>query len=129
MSIATICLAIACALPIVCTGLAKRSGVVDRSFDNNEPRAWLAKQTGAAARANAAQANSWEALAVFAAGVLSAQHLGAPSSYVDVLAITFVVARVVYIGLYMADLATLRSVVWFVGYAASMALFFTSVIG
>ncbi len=129
MSIATICLAIACALPLVCTGLAKRAGVVDKTFDNNEPRTWLAKQTGAAGRANAAQANSWEALAVFAAGVLSAQHLGAPTGYVDVLGVTFVIARVVYIVLYMADLATLRSAVWFVGYGASMALFFANLIG
>ena len=59
--------------------------MVSRSFDNTGPRGWLAKQTGAAARANAAQQNSWEALIVFAAGVLSAQIAGAPAARVDAL--------------------------------------------
>lgn len=129
MSLATICLAIACVLPILCAGLAKRAGVMDRSFDNRDPRAWLAKQSGAAARANSAQANSWEALSVFAAGVLTAQVAHANATYVDALAITFIVCRVLYIGLYVGDLATLRSTVWTIGLVASLALFFVSLLG
>lgn len=124
MSIATICLAIACFLPVACAGLAKRAGVMNRTFDNDNPREWLAKQTGAAARANAAQANSWEALIVFAAGVLSAQVQEGPPGTIDTLALVFVIARVIYIGLYVADLASLRSIVWTVGFVASLALFF-----
>ena len=38
MSLATICLAIACVLPILCAGLAKRGGIANRSFDNRAPR-------------------------------------------------------------------------------------------
>jgi uncharacterized MAPEG superfamily protein len=128
MSIATICLAVACVLPILCAGLAKRAGVMNRTFDNDNPREWLAKQTGAAARANAAQANSWEALIVFAAGVLSAQVQEGPAGTIDTLALVFVLARVIYIGLYVADLATLRSVVWTVGFVASLALFFVRLV-
>ncbi len=100
MSVATICLAIACVLPILCAGLAKRGGIVNRSFDNHAPRAWLAKQEGAAARANAAQQNSWEALAIFGPAVLSAQLGHAPHEYVNVLALAFVVLRVVYVGMF-----------------------------
>ncbi len=124
MSIATICLVLACVFPILCAGLAKRAGVADGTFDNHAPRAWLAQQTGAAARANAAQANSWEALPIFAAGVLSAQLAHAPSLYVDALAVTFTLARFAYLGLYLADRASLRSVVWTLGLAASLGLFF-----
>jgi uncharacterized MAPEG superfamily protein len=124
MSIATICLAIACVLPVLCAGLAKREGVSRGTFDNRDPRAWLAKQTGSAARAQAAQLNSWEALIVFAAGVLSAQVQEGPPGTIDALAMTFVAARIVYIGVYVANLATVRSIVWTIGFLASLALFF-----
>ena len=124
MSIASLCLVAACVLPIACAGLAKREGFATGSFDNRNPRAWLAAREGAAARANAAQANSWEALPIFAAGVLHAQGHGADTGLVDALAVAFVVSRVVYIALYVANLAAMRSVVWAVGFGASLALFF-----
>ena len=129
MSLATICLALSSVLPILCAGLAKRGGIADRSFDNHAPRAWLAKQEGAAARANAAQQNSWEALAIFGPAVLSAQLGHAPHELVDGLAIAFVVLRLMYIGMYVADLAMARSVVWTLGLLASLGLFFTPLWG
>lgn len=128
MSIATICLVFACTLPVLCAGIAKRGGVLARTFDNNDPRAWLAKQTGVPARAHAAQQNSWEALVIFAAGVLSAQVVSAPVERVDVLAVAFVACRVIYIGLYVADRATARSLVWTLGFVASLALFFAGTV-
>ena len=130
MSIATLCLAFACVLPILCAGLAKRSGVIDRTFDNHDPRGWLAKQSGAAARANAAQANSWEALIIFAAGVLTAQGASeaSPAGLVDGLAIAFVVCRILYVAAYVGDKAALRSIVWTGGFAASLALFFVELV-
>ncbi len=45
-------------MPVVCAGIAK-SGF--KGYDNSDPRAWLARQTGFRARANAAQANCFEA--------------------------------------------------------------------
>lgn len=44
--------------PLVCAGIAKAGA---KSYDNRDPRAWMAQQTGYRARANAAQANSLEA--------------------------------------------------------------------
>ena len=61
-------------MPIIATGIAKAG---DRSYNNRMPRDWLAKQTGMRARANAAQANSWEALIVFGLALLSAVQRGA----------------------------------------------------
>ena len=52
-----------------------------------------------------------------------AQLLHAPQAKVDVLALVFVAARVCYIGCYVADLAKLRSLCWFVGIGSAIAIF------
>lgn len=130
MTIAQICLLVACLLPIGCTALAKSKGFGKRrrdgGFDNHQPREWLARLDGWQARANAAQANSWEALPIFLAGLVVAHQHQVAQGTVDALAMGFVAARLVFIGLYVADKATLRSLVWFVGLAASIALFFVA---
>jgi uncharacterized MAPEG superfamily protein len=127
-TIANICIVAACLLPIVCVAIAKKPGFGKRrrdgGYDNHDPRAWLAKQTGAQARAVAAQANSFEALPLFIAGVLVAQQQGAAQATVNALALAFIAARVVYIGCYLADQEKVRSAVWLVGVLLSVALFF-----
>ena len=110
------CVLIAALLPIVCAGIAKR-GALGKSpqqggFDNHDPRAWLARQTGASARANAAQANTFEALPFFIGAVVIAHQLGAAQTPLDLLAFFFVLLRGFYILMYVADLATARSVIW-----------------
>jgi uncharacterized MAPEG superfamily protein len=127
MTIATLCLLLACLAPIICTGAAKIVGSLrgpSGPLDNNNPRQWLAQQTGAAARLNAAQQNSWEALAIFAPAVLTAQAMAVPRDRLDLLAMVFIAARVAYVALYAADAATLRTLAWMVGLGASLALFF-----
>ena len=128
MTLAQICLLVACLLPIGCAGLAKSKGFGKRrrdgGFDNHQPREWLARLEGWQARANAAQANSWEALPVFIAGLVVAHQHQAAQATVDMLALGFVAARLAFIGLYVADKASLRSVVWVAGLAACIALFF-----
>ena len=120
MTIALWCLMIAAVLPIVCTGIAKWGF---EGFDNRRPRDWLARQSGWRARANAAQANSWEAFAIFTAGVLTAQFVAAPQGRIDMLALVFIAARLAYILCYVTDKSALRSLVWLVGLGASLALF------
>jgi len=120
MTLALWCLMVAALLPIVCAGIAKWGF---SGFDNNNPRDWLAKQQGWRARAHAAQLNSWEALAIFAAAVLTAHLARAPQGTVDALAAGFIAARLAYIGCYLGDRATLRSLVWLVGLGLSIALF------
>ena len=123
MTIALWCVAIAAAFPIVCTGIAKAGF---RGYDNRNPRDWLGRLQGWRARANAAQNNSWEALAVFAAGVFAAQLAHAPQARVDLLAEIFIGARVLYLACYLADLAALRSVIWASGFGVSIAMFFVA---
>ncbi|MEJ6006788.1 MAPEG family protein [Paucibacter sp. AS339] len=130
MTVAHYCIIVACLLPIVCAGLAKSGGFGrprrEGGFDNHNPRAWLAQLTGRQARANAAQANSFEALPLFIAGVLVAHQLQAPQGLVNGLALGFVAARIGYIAAYLADQAKLRSAIWFVGMACSIGLFFSA---
>lgn len=120
MTTALWCVLIAGLLPYAATLTAKVGG---SKFDNASPRDWLASQSGFRRRANSAQLNGFEAFPLFAVAVLVAQTLGAPQGRVDMLAIAFVAARVAYLGLYLADLATLRSLAWFVGLACAVAIF------
>ncbi|MET0519717.1 MAG: MAPEG family protein [Burkholderiaceae bacterium] len=130
MTLAYFCIIIAGLLPIVCAGLAKSRGFGrprrDGGFDNHDPRAWLARQSGWQARANAAQANSFEALPLFIAGVLVAHQLKAPQGLVDGLALGFIAARLGFIAAYLADRASLRSALWALGLLCSVALFFSA---
>jgi uncharacterized MAPEG superfamily protein len=121
MTLAYWCVVVAGCLPYLATGVAKLG---DRTFDNANPRAWLAKQEGYRARANAAQLNSFEAFPLFAAAVIIAHLRAGPQPIYDQLAMAFVSARLAYIGLYVANLASLRSVAWFVGMCSALALFF-----
>ncbi|TDP74267.1 MAPEG family protein [Roseateles toxinivorans] len=130
MTLANYCIIVAGLLPIVCAGIAKSKGFGKRrrdgGFDNHNPRAWLANLSGWQARANAAQANSFEALPLFIAGVLVAQQMQAPQGRVDALALAFVAARLAFIALYLADKASLRSLAWTIGVGCSVALFFSA---
>lgn len=123
------CVLVAALLPLLCGLLAKRGGVGKRrsegGFDNHNPRAWLAQQQGAPARANAAQANSFEALPFFIGAVVIAHQLGAPQARLDLLAIAFVLLRIVYIALYVGDKATARSLVWGVALLVNVAILFS----
>jgi uncharacterized MAPEG superfamily protein len=126
MTIALWAVLVAALLPILCTAIAKGGAA---GFDNARPREWLGQQRGLRARANAAQQNSWEALAIFSAGVFTAHLAHAPQHTVDLIAQAFIVARVGYIACYLGDRATLRSIVWTLSVALSIALFVVSARG
>lgn len=121
-----LCVLAACLLPIVAAGVAKW-GTFSRpsgqgGYDNRDPRAWLARQTDRRARANAAQANSFEALPLFIAAVLTAQQLQVAQPVIDGLALAFVALRAAYIALYVANLASARTLVWMAGFGVCIAL-------
>jgi uncharacterized MAPEG superfamily protein len=110
-------------MPWICVGIAKAG---KRSYDNHNPRQWLAQQTGYRARANAAQANCFEAFPLFAAGILLALYAEVPSEQVDLYAGIFIAARVAYIAFYLSDQDKLRSLAWLVGVGCSVALLVAS---
>ncbi len=116
-TIAYWCVLFMAILPIMCAGISKY-GMFSKSrreggYDNHNPRLWLAKQTDWRARANAAQANTFEALPFFFAAVIIAHQLQARQALVDILAFMFVVLRIAYVLMYVADMAKTRSAIWF----------------
>ena len=107
-------------LPLVCAGIAKWDA---KNYDNHDPRAWLARQQGYRARANAAQQNSLEAFPFFAVAVILALHNGASPPVVSFWAWGFVGLRLLYIFCYVSDRATLRSIVWMLAWAVTIRLY------
>jgi uncharacterized MAPEG superfamily protein len=122
------CVLIAALLPLACAWLAKSSGLgksrKQGGFDNRDPRGWLARQTDWQARANAAQANSFEALPFFIGAVIIAHQLGAPQTRLDILALVFITLRVIYIAMYVAGLPTVRSAIWSLALLVNIAILF-----
>jgi uncharacterized MAPEG superfamily protein len=111
------------AMPWICAGIAKAG---QKNYDNHNPRAWLALQTGYRARANAAQANSFEAFPLYAVGVLLAMLSDVADEQIQLCAIIFILARVAYVACYILDKDKLRSLAWTVGVASTVALYVLS---
>lgn len=127
-TIAYWCLLLAALLPICCAWLAKsgtfRKPRKDGGFDNHDPRGWMARQKDWRARANAAQANSFEALPFFMGAVIVAHQLGAAQARLDILAFVWIVLRVIYVVMYVADLPAMRSVVWTLALIVNIGILF-----
>lgn len=127
-TIAYWCLLLAALLPICCAWLAKsgtfRKPRKDGGFDNHDPRGWMARQKDWRARANAAQANSFEALPFFMGAVIVAHQLGAAQARLDILAFVWIVLRLIYVVMYVADLPAMRSVVWTLALIVNIGILF-----
>ncbi len=112
---------IACLLPYAFTIIAKVAGGF-KAKDNQNPREFMAKTSGLAARAHAAQQNSFESLPLFIASILMAEYMVVPQSITMMLGIAYLVLRVIYGLCYLANLSTLRSVIWFLSMACPILL-------
>lgn len=120
MTTAYWCVFVAMLMPIIWAG-ASKAGV--KSFDNAKPRDYLASLQGWRQRANWAQANSYESFPAFAAGVIIAHLAGAAQPTIDMLALGYIAARILYGIFYIADRSTLRSLVWVAGLGCIIGLF------
>lgn len=96
----------------------KKSG----GYDNNHPREQQSKLTGFGARALAAHQNAFESLIIFSAAILVALATNNISDIIQQLAITHVIARVIYNILYLLNVGLMRSLVWAVGIGCSFAI-------
>ncbi len=117
-------LLIAGAMPFFLTAIAKSRGFSRK--ENHETRAWQATLTGWQQRAHWAHQNSFEAFPLFAAAALTAHVAHPDSALLPILAWTFIAARVAYAACYLADLAELRSIVWFVGVGCCAGMFLSA---
>lgn len=103
---------IACLLPYLFTLIAKAAAGF-RAKDNQNPREFMAKTTGLAARAHAVQQNSFESLPLFIAAVLMAEYMVLQQQLIILLGSAYLVLRVIYGICYLCNWSTLRSIVWF----------------
>jgi uncharacterized MAPEG superfamily protein len=118
------CLFIAALMPYLVLMVAKGS----RDYDNEDPRNMDGFRTPVRRRAHAAHQNSFEALGFFAVAILVAVLRGVPPRTIDELAVLWVVLRIIYIAVYLSGRGTLRSLVWFVAFATTIAIFLIALV-
>jgi uncharacterized MAPEG superfamily protein len=95
-----------------------------RRFDNSKPRDPGFYDDPIAARALGAHLNGIEAFPFFAVAVLLAEFRASPQRLIDELAVLFVIVRIAYVLTYLGDRPTLRSILWNIGFAINIAIFF-----
>lgn len=127
MTLALFCILLATLMPIACAGLAKGRDMnvshKNGGYDNRNPRDWIAKQQGLKRWAQAAQENCWEALPFFAAAVIVSHMLGVIGWLPNVLAVAFIMLRVIYVWLYVTAKQRARSLVWCAAFFVNIAIF------
>ncbi len=117
---------VASLLPVSMAMLAKVFGGFNMA-DNAHPRDFLQQTTGAAARANAAQQNSYETLPIFLVAVLAAMLFFVPQSIINTLAWLYVIIRIGYCVAYITNLAVFRSILWVLSIACCLMLFYLAI--
>jgi uncharacterized MAPEG superfamily protein len=124
MTIPLWCLLAAVILPYAWLGPAASARKAQfGGLDNKQPRQQVAKLEGKGARAYAAHQNAFEALAVFAPAVLVAHVTHADPKISAILAVVWVVCRVLHGILYIADVDLARSGVFFVAFLSAIGQF------
>ena len=115
MEVIIICAFIAVLLPYLAKAPLAIAMNKESKYDNNYPRDQQARLTGFGARALAAHPNSFESLIVFSVALAIVLSTNNTSITVQILAITYLVARVAYCIMYYINLDKLRSLMWLIG--------------
>lgn len=123
MTLADLCLLGAVILIIGTIGIAKAKG--RGQFDNARPRDPDFYKDPFRARALWAHQNGLETFPLFAAAVILAEMRGVRQPVVDGLAIAFLIARIAFVAAYLGDRPRLRSALFTVGFALTLAIFFS----
>ena len=95
-----------------------------RGFDNSKPRDPGFYEDPIAARALGAHLNGIETFPFFAVAVLLAEFRLSPQRLIDELAVLFLIVRIAYVFTYIGNRPTLRSILWNIGFAINVAIFF-----
>jgi uncharacterized MAPEG superfamily protein len=104
--------------------IASVKWIAIRYFDNSKPRDPAFYADPIRARALGAHQNGIEAFPFFAFAVLLAEFHTAPQRLIDELAVLFLIVRLAYVLTYVGDRPTLRSILWSLGFAINLAIFF-----
>ena len=95
-----------------------------RRFDNSKPRDPAFYDDPLGSRALGAHQNGIEAFPFFAVAVLLAEFRDSPQHLIDELAVLFLIVRIAYVFTYLGNRPRLRSMLWSIGFAINMAIFF-----
>jgi uncharacterized MAPEG superfamily protein len=95
-----------------------------RRFDNSRPRDPAFFEDPLRARALGAHLNGIETFPFFAAAVLLAEFRASPQNLVNELAVLFLIVRIAYVLTYLGDRPTLRTILWNIGFAINLGIFF-----
>ena len=99
-----------------------------RRFDNSKPRDPGFFEEPLRARALGAHINGIETFPFFAVAVLLAEFRTGPQRLINELAVLFLIVRIAYVFTYLGDRPTLRSILWNIGFAINVAIFFLPLI-
>ena len=91
-------------------------------YDNAHPREQQKKLSDFGSRALAAHQNAFESLIIFACAILTALATNTHSALIDYLAISHIVSRILYNLLYLFNISTLRSLIWFIATSCSFSI-------
>lgn len=93
-----------------------------KGYDNKNPREQQARLTGWGKRALAAHQNSFEVAPLFAACVFVGHLTSGNPGLSSLLAIGFIMSRVLYIALYLTNRDMFRSLIWSSGILMSFGI-------
>jgi uncharacterized MAPEG superfamily protein len=122
MTIAEWCVLGTLMLYLLTIASAKWTGF--RAFDNARPRDPDFYADPIRSRALGAHQNGIEAFPFFAFAVLLAEFRLGPLRLIDELAVLFLIVRIAYVFTYLGNRPTLRSILWSIGFAINLAIFF-----
>tara|TARA_R110001632_G_scaffold3242_1_gene14596 strand:- start:33290 stop:33679 length:390 start_codon:yes stop_codon:yes gene_type:complete len=128
MTTILVCLLVATLLPILAKipltiAMNKEQG----GYDNHHPREQQKHLTGFGARAAAAHANCFEALVLFVPGALAVLITQSAGHLAEYSAMLFIAARIGYLCAYWSNLHLVRSILWAIGYIASLNLLWLAI--
>lgn len=124
MTLAYWCVLLAAISPVLIVGLAKMGGSYDNARPRDLPHADIPVWRK---RAHGAHLNAIEAFAPFAVAVILAQLAGVDYDRIDMLALGFIAARVIYTIFYIAGQPMLRSVFWTIAFAFVVWLYILAI--
>ena len=126
MTIAFWTLLIAIMLPWLMALIKKTRSGMHRRYDNRSPRLSEQNLEGVSQRVAWAEQNSYEILPAYTAAIVVSYLVGAQQNCIDIIALTFLVSRIVYCVCYIKNWSSSRSVAWVVGLLCILAIFATA---
>lgn len=94
-----------------------------KGYDNHHPRTQQSKLTGWGARAYAAHQNGFEAFSMFGIAILLNLLLEVDLYFIEILALSFISLRFLYIYLYIADFSYARSTIWVIAFLCNVSMY------